>query len=582
MRDYAMCALEIHSAYAWDYEWVMKAIRFASEHRMTTLILHRNDIVEQVVFPGKYFGCTRDMYASIYERYQDLFRVAYKYTPTRRSGPLQRRAYLKRVVDEANRQGIQVYIENKELYFPDILLEFHPELVKAGKVCANDPFWWDFVRTKYTEFFQEFPAIAGVITAPATGESKISISSNRCTCERCRATPPQDWFSHLIRAMYEPLKAAGKQLVIRDFVFNRRTHDQIAQVMEQLPQDIIIALKNTPHDYYPTFPDNPRIGKVGPHEQWIEFDTMGQYFGWGIGPAIMIDDMRRRLTAAKAKGVSGVMFRTDWESLDGHSCFQTPNLINLHAGAALASDLAADSTAIYEQWLDETGSFVSGASAGTRHAAAAWVEGILAQAWQVTRRTPYVNDCVFSDSSTLPVSMEHALWLAEEKNQLREWDPAKANALSTDLANVRRVLAEKDEALAIAETMVTHARGGHPGLTAAAQADLVNRLEISVRYTRAFRIVAHAIMLTKYMLQPAGDGEPVVNEFAELLHERLSDLISLASELKQFGESTSFQHVVYTLLDPERLLALHGDLCRRLAAQGIFDPRSGRITHETF
>ncbi len=294
MSDFEVRALELHSQYVWDFDWVTKAIGFCKDHDLNTLIFHRNDFIERIIYPGKYFGCNRPEYKNIFERYQDAFRTLYKYTPTRRSGPFQRRAYLKRVLELTGRAGIAVYIENKELYFPGILLEFHPELVKQGKVCPNEPFWWDFIRTKYQEFFEEFPEIHGIITAPATGESKVSISSSRCTCDLCQKTAKHEWYQKLLMAMYEPITAAGKKLVIRDFVFNAKAHQDIAGTMEQLPRDVIMALKNTPHDYYPTFPDNPRIGNVGDHAQWIEFDSMGQYFGWGIGPGIIIDDYRRR------------------------------------------------------------------------------------------------------------------------------------------------------------------------------------------------------------------------------------------------------------------------------------------------
>src|SRR3546814_8753423 len=107
--------------------------------------------------------------------------------------------------------------------------------------------------------------------------------------------------------MYEPIHAAGKTLVVRDFVFDRKTQTEIATVMEELPEDVIIALKNTPHDYYPTFPDNPRIGNVGKHRQWVEFEVMAQYYGWGIGPSEMIEDTRKRLAYSDAHGVEGVL-----------------------------------------------------------------------------------------------------------------------------------------------------------------------------------------------------------------------------------------------------------------------------------
>lgn len=564
MSEFSIRALEIHSQYAWDYEWVTKAIQFMQRHGLNTLVLHRNDLVDLVVYPGKYFGAQREKYASIFERYQDIFQQLYRYTPTRRSGPYQRRAYLKRVIEMARRAGIQIYVENKELYFPEILLEFHPELVKGGKICANEPFWWEFTQVKYQEFFEEFPEISGIIVAPASGESKVSISSNRCTCELCRNTSRQDWFKRMAMAMYAPIHAAGKKLVIRDFVFDAKTHEDIAKAMEQLPDDVIISLKNTPHDFYPTFPDNPRIGNIAGHEQWVEYDAMGQYYGWGIGISAMADDYQVRMTLARDNGVSGVIIRTDWENLDGHSAFQTLNLVNLYAFSALANDLNADRTGIYLQWLEEQAYLKPGLPAQQKRATAEWARGIFDQTWDVVRRTAYVNDCVFSDSSQLPVSLEHALWLAEKKNSLMEWIPAKATALATNEANLRFILAEKDEALARVLRLLAQVDAGDSGLTPQAQQHLRESFESFVKYVQTYRVVVHAIMLTQQQKQHGFAGTSAFDlEVEKLLAERLADLLRLAAELAAYASSTDLNHRVYTLLDPDRLHALHGDLCRQ-------------------
>ena len=160
-------------------------------------------------------------------------------------------------------------------------------------------------RRKYTELFQDLPELAGIITAPGTGESRLAISSNRCRCELCRATTPTQWYTRLVAgdAQADPrgrAAARGARLRVRP---RRRTRSWPRR-SERLPTDIIVSLKNTPHDYYPTFPDNPRLGKVGPHRQWLEYDCMGQYFGWGIAPAIMIEDIRRRLDHAARRTAS--------------------------------------------------------------------------------------------------------------------------------------------------------------------------------------------------------------------------------------------------------------------------------------
>lgn len=564
MARFAKRAIEFHSGYVWNFDWISRGIEFAQRHEMTSLILHRNDIVDMVVYPGSLFGASGTG-RNIFERYREIYPKLYKYTPTRRSGPYQRRDYLRRVIDLAGRHGIEVWFENKELYFPDILLELNPQLVKGGTLCPNDPFWWEFVSTKYTELFQDLPEIAGIITAPGTGESRLAISSNRCTCEACKGSTPQGWYRELIMAMHAPIRAAGRELMIRDFVFDKKAQTELAETISGLPEDVIVSLKNTPHDYYPTFPDNPRLGDVGKHRQWVEFDTMGQYFGWGIGPAVIIDDYRKRMETALRHGVEGVILRTDWESLDGHSCFHTPNRLNLHAGAALAVDATVSDRTIHRSWLTETGMTRPGASEAELDAAADWSARLFARSWEIVSKSLYVNDCVFSDSSNYPVSLDHAWWLAEKKNSLKDWDASKENALETSDANVRAILAEKDEALRLVDLQPGLASDPPTALTEAAHGDLVGRMETFRLYVAGWRAAVHACILTKFLLdRPADEGAFALEVRARI--DGAFDLLQvLAGEMKAYAAATDQHYTAYNMLGWERLLTLRDDLSGRLA-----------------
>ena len=418
MSAFTVRALEMHSGYVWNWDRVRHALDFVERTGMTSLVLHRNDLVDLVVYPGALFGASREA-SNIFERYREIFPKLYKFTPTRRSGPYQRRAYLRRVLEMAERRGISVYVENKELYFPEVFTELFPNLTKDGTLCASHPFWHDFLEVKYRELFQDLPGIAGIITSPGTGESRLSYNSNRCTCDRCKAMSAREWYRGLLMAMHTPIRAAGAELVVR-FVFDKAAQSELAATIEELPEDVIVSLKNTPHDYYPSFPDNPRIGHVGAHRQWIEFDTMGQYFGWGVAPAILIDEYRARLATADARGATGVVFRTDWESLDGHSSFANLNGVNPIAGAALSLDREADAGRIALDWLDQEGHLEPGLDDGERRTAAEWLTDVFAETLPITLGALYVQDCVFSDSGNYPVSLAHALWLAEEKNSLKD------------------------------------------------------------------------------------------------------------------------------------------------------------------
>ncbi|GEO18179.1 hypothetical protein [Microvirga aerophila] len=565
MTRFRMRALELHSSYVWDFDWIRQALAFIRDHDLTALVLHRNDIVDRVVYPGRLFGASADS-KNIFERYKQIYPKLYKYTPTRRSGPYQRRDFLKRVLDLASQQGTDVYFQNKELSFPDILLELYPHLTKNGSICPNDPFWWDFTRTKYTELFQDLPRIKGIITAPGTGESRLAISSNRCRCDQCRESTPQTWYANLIMAMYDPIKAAGKDLIVRDFVFDRKTQTELAETIEALPEDIIVCLKNTPHDYYPTFPDNPRLGQVGPHRQWVEFDCMAQYFGWGVGPSIMIEDMRQRMETAEGHGVEGIVLRTDWESLESHSAFHTPNLINLYAGAALGQDREASAFDIYRDWLCERNMVGKDADPSAVADAVHWTERLLGRSWEVISKSLYTNGCVFSDSSNYPVSLEHAWWLAEEKNSLKDWDPSKADALNTTEENVRRILSEKDAGAQLVSELAAVLDQKPDALTHDAYEDLRERFAVYQRYIRGFCAIGRACILTKYIADHPQAVTPFRAEAETLLNAELANLLALSEEFRDYETRSDHRYTVYVLLGWERLRALHEDLSGRLAS----------------
>jgi hypothetical protein len=368
--------------------------------------------------------------------------------------------------------------------------------------------------------------------------------------------------------MHRPIRRAGKTFVVRDFVFDKKSQDHLASTFEILPPDVVVSFKNTPHDYYPTFPDNPRLGRSGGHPQWVEFDCMAQYFGWGIGPAIMVEEYRCRLARAKAAGAEGAIFRTDWESLDGHTAFHTPNVINAYAGAMLSSNLGTPAAEIYDRWLVDRG-LLATKDAVSRRAASAWAERLFARTWEVVRRALYMNDCVFNDSSTFPVGFTHAWWLAEEKNSLRDWEPSRADALTPTEENVRRILAEKDEALVILDEIARALAEPPPGLAESALADLRTRFDIFRRYIRGFQAAGRACILARYLIEGDSPSAAFREEAVHLFAAVQADLKDLIAEYAEFAAATDHRYPVYLLLNAERLGTLADDLARAVEAGPI-------------
>lgn len=569
--DFSVRGLELHSLYAWDYEWIINTLNFMKTNNLNALMLHRNDFIDLIVYPGAYFGADDSDTQSIFDRYRQIFKKLYRYTPTRRSGPYQRRAFLKRVLHQAALRGISIYVENKELYFPEIMLEFYPSLVNDGKICATDPFWVEFTKIKYKEFFEEFPEIAGIITAPATGESKVSITSNRCRCERCQNTIPSEWFASILGAMYESISAAGKKLIVRDFVFDPEAHTAIARVMEDLPSDVIISLKNTPHDYYPTFPANSRIGNVGDHQQWIEFDTMGQYFGWGVSIADLYEDYKIRMVEAKTKGATGVFFRTDWESLDGHTVFRSSNLVNLYAASSLANNLSATHEQVCERYLKDEGWFEDGISKDIQRSATKWFSSLSKRTWEVTRHTLFVDEHVFSDSSLMPVSYEHAFWLALEKNALWVWKPEKKSTFDPIWKGVERIVQEKEYAQQLIQEIIAMSLQAPQGIRKEKIQKLQELLRVNEQYVYLYSVVTKALMYTHYIVETKEpkDSEQYLKVQNVLIPSALDELDEIEGNLREFHTSTDLRpHTIYTLLDPDRVSSLSRDLRRVIESGG--------------
>jgi hypothetical protein len=193
----------------------------------------------------------------------------------------------------------------------------------------------------------------------------------------------------------------------------------------------------------------------------------------------------------------------------------------------------------------------------TRAVCAAWAERLFRRSWDTVRGTLYANDCVVNDSSTLPVSLDHLLWLAEEKNSLKDWDSSKSDALAPTKANLDRLLAERDAALSTLDSMTVTLNEAPPGLRPEALADLRARFGVARLYLRVYAAATGAIFTTRAAI----DAPHVLSR----AHDAIAALVLLADECRTL-ESGEHRPVIPTLLSAERLLVLRDDLLSRLNA----------------
>jgi len=567
--------IEMHSASAWDFDKVMQVMDIAVENAMTGICFHRNDFVDQLLFPTRYLGSDSQSspYSNLPKAYDRVYRAMYRFDPTRRDQPYRRGLYFRRVLHEAADRHLDVYIENKEVNYLDFLDELYPHLRKNGPVCPSEPFLLEYVAFKYRELFALYPEVAGIITSTATRESKTTISNNHCTCSLCAQKASSEWHRDVIMTMHQEISKAGKRLIVRDFVFDAAAHQEISGAMQSLPTSIAFSLKNTPHDYYPTFPDNPRIGQTPEREQWIEYDANGQYFGQGIAVSIMKDDLQRRIEHAKANGVSGMIIRTDWEAIDGHAVFATPNFINVYLACEIERGSPDAPERAYSAWLAKRGFFTEGLTDAQRKEAVAQVMAVYDDSFEILRRTAYVHDCVFNDSSQFPASIAHGLWLAEEKNSLKDWDATKEQALSVeDFDNLTSILAEKDEAVRRIEACVGALSSLGSGISADGKAYIAATIVCYHLYVSAYRHLTYGMFLTRYFeLAPQKRSGAMDAQAKQKVLNALASLREVISQIKLLHEKTHHYYMTYILLDYERLQTVHQEIVSRLEKPGLFE-----------
>ena len=534
----------------WRWASVERALDLMQQVGLNALIFHQNDLIDQLVSPRAFFDNE----------------LMWKRWPVRLHTIDNNRHYIRKVIKEAKRREIGFYLEVKEIYYPEGLLDLFPNLRKAdGAVCSTDPFWWEFLDAKIRELLDVIPDMAGIVVSPATRESKVSISTNTCSCPSCQKADPLQWYHKLLDTMYRPMAEKGKKLILRDFSYTANDQNTAINAASLCSKDIIIALKNTPHDFYPTFPDNPRIGQTNGQPQWVEFDTWGQFFGIGFFPCSVIEDMKERMKYSCENGVTGVWFRTDWEGMTDTCSFNSFNLLNLFGGALLAQNPDLDLEQVYKAWVAygllspmKFESNMEKPSIPASDTAFQHLEAFMKASWSVMEKTVFVRGHVFHEDMMFPISLKFAFDMMTKIHGRDDWEPGASKRIEPTEENIKVIFAEKDEALLEVQKLPELLQVDKLGLPAEVVAETKNMLDLYHHYVRGFNYVAKACFLAKKALTTKQIDDQ------KAAYESLNILDDYRNEIIQQLIDTSYPHYVYWLFDVERLEMLITDMRQSL------------------
>ena len=558
MKGFGHRALEFHSVRMWQWAQVEQALELMHRVGLNALVFHQNDIVDHLVFPLEFFPDE----------------LMWQRWPVRMHSIYQNRHYVNKVVREAAARGIAFYLEVKEIWFVEALLELVPDVRNSdGTICPSHPFWWRLLDIKMRELLDAVPGLAGVIVSPGTRESKVSISTNHCSCDRCRATDPLDWYTELLRAMHRPLAERGKTLAVRDFSYTADQQSRMIAAASRCSPDVVVSLKNTPHDYYPTFPDNPRIGHTAGLRQWVEFDTWGQFFGMGVFPVSVIEDMQRRMRHCVANGVGGIALRTDWEVITDAGAFNSPNLLNVIGGAMLAQNVDLDLREAYRAWAAygvasplRPASALAARAVPTAPDAADKLAAFMIASWSVMEKAAYVRGHLFHEDDQYPDTVAKAFAMLVDIHGRDDWDPGASRLVEPTPENLPLIFAEKQRALDDVRELRATFDAIALGLPAALADDFATMLELYELYVRGYQLCAHAVFLTRRAELSRNPGD------AAAARGSIPPLLAFSDEIRARLAGTHLPHYVYWLLDEKRVDALVHDVARLMDRLGSTTP----------
>ncbi len=550
MRKFPFRGYEIHSLRMWQQGQVDSALEFMKKEGLNALIFHQNDLVDQLVFPEKYYS--NDI---LWERW-----------PTRRQGVLYHREYIRGVIRKAKEMGIEFYMEVKEINAMDSIFEIRSDLRNPdGSVCPNHPFWEEFLEAKYTELFEIYPDLAGIIVSPGTRESFVSIAANRCHCQRCQNTSDLKWYIRVLSAMFRPVRKAGKSLIVRDFAFTAQQQSLMIQACEQISDEIILALKAQPHDYYPTFPVNPEIGNTGRLREYIEFDTWGQFFGMGVAPMSLVEDMKERLEICYEKGAVGAWFRTDWELVPDASVHCTPSLVNLYAGAMLSANLDTDLDEIYQKWVREglysplkTASMPQNPVTPQNPDAWKYLRDFMKASWQAFAKSGYILGHQFLESDQPPYTIGIAFEIMTVIHAREDWDPGATVKVAVTPENMDVIFREKQEGVEETKALADILKLDELGVPKDFEADMKVALETMVRYAQLCEISTRVMYHVVYA-QELRDRQQEEKAF-----KAIEDLYQIADLIEEEQKGTHYPYYLYARLQPLRIRIFADSAARQL------------------
>jgi len=361
--------------------------------------------------------------------------------------------------------------------------------LSGGAVELDRPGFWQWLNSKYEKLFADFPEFDGILLTFHETKYKIFRESS----VRSKLTMPQR-FAKLISTIDAACAKHEKDFVVRSFLYEPQELQWFAEGLADVPRRVMLQCKCVPHDWQPYYPHNPMIGKFPERKLIVEFDCSSEFTGRNRIPYTSAEYFEYRWRYALSRpGVVGYNARLDHA---GYDALFTPNEINIFALHRLTEDAKATGADIWRQWTQR------------RYGkdAAGFVEQALRLSFEVVNRSYFVLEFWITNHSKLP-SFGYAdghissRTIAKWKPDQPKYAELEERLKHPDAKLLEEILAEKDQAIALADEALFYLSKAKPYISAEQYDDLYRRLNLLRRVATVWKLHAEAFFGYKVLVE---------------------------------------------------------------------------------
>lgn len=214
----------------------------------------------------------------------------------------------------------------------------------TGLLDLDKPGLWDWIADDYRQMLSLCPEVDGLVLTFIESGARVENQFSKMSVPE-RLAKVVNTVSTVVCG------ECGKTLWLRTFAYNEEEYANLRACLDLVDwrPGMGVMVKDTPHDFFLTHPDNPLIGTLG-HPTLVEFDACGEYHGQSVILNTIPEYFAERWRSLSARpDVVGYVARTD--RCGNNTVSGTPAHINLYALWRVSEEPSVSVDAIWDDFL---------------------------------------------------------------------------------------------------------------------------------------------------------------------------------------------------------------------------------------